>query len=410
MPDQTTKSVPPTTSQGTPFNPPTINTVKVQLPSEPPPEMLKGTFTSDDSLFSNDGDRVISEDKLGNVTPVKEVSDPSVTPSDTTKKGDKKEVGKVEDKPAPEEKPKDELGRFIKAPKKEGDKKEEVKTEEKGKIAQIKVPEKTADAFDYTGYSDSETHALKNMSRTSREFAVKLLKENKELSKAKGEVYYQSPDAYVLAPEYKEIQEKAFYARQEARIFAEQLEQVKQAKPVNKLLGWDAQGKPVFDTKETPVSGTLEEDLRSYYSEALRTVNGLSGKMQAFPDQYKAKISQDVGAITNYRKQQFAWAADPSLEDHTIEVGGEDVPIKTIRQNVINMLPPYLRNNPAAELCADAIVAINIQGAMLKEAQRTVQVKEVQKKEQERVEPTSNEKVPVKVGGDGMFSAVGMPE
>ncbi len=124
MLDQTTKSVPPQTSQGTPFNPPTINTVKVQHPSEPPPEMLKGTFTSDDSLFSSDGDRVVVEDKLGNVAPIKEVNSPSVTPNEPTKVEDKKESSKSEDKPAPEEKSKDELGRFIKAPKKEGDKKE----------------------------------------------------------------------------------------------------------------------------------------------------------------------------------------------------------------------------------------------------------------------------------------------
>lgn len=405
--DQTTKNVPAQASQGTPFNPPTINTVKVQLPSEPPPEALKGTFTDDPSLYSSEGDiKVVAEDKTGNVTPVKEVE---VLPA-PNKEVEKKAEEKVKEEPKTEDKARDEMGKFIKPPKKEGEKKEEVKVEEKSKIAQIKVPEKTVDAFDYSGYSDSEVHALKNMSRTSREFAVKLIKENKELAKAKGEVFYQSPDAYVLAPEYKELQEKAFYARQEARIFAEQLEQVKQVKPINKLLGWDAQGKPVFDTKETPVSGILEEELRNYYSEALRTVNGLSGKMQAFPDQYKAKISQDIGTITNYRKQQFAWAADPTLEDHTIEVGGEDVPIKTIRQNVINMLPPYLRNNPAADLCADAIVAINIQGAALREAQNALQVKEVQKKEQERIEPTSNEKVPVKSANDGMFSAVGMPE
>jgi hypothetical protein len=151
-------------------------------------------------------------------------------------------------------------------------------------------------------------------------------------------------------------------------------------------------------------------------STCIQAISGLNNEIQQYPTRFKQQMVQDMQAIEQERKERFAWVADPKLLDHDVEVGdnGETRKVHEIRQDFKSLFPAYLANSPGVDVASDLMVALVIQGAQLREAQKGKQVAEIRKEEIKRGEPSSdavnnsNGKVAHK-GIPSVFSLEGMP-
>lgn len=342
---------------------------------------------------------------------------------------------------ATEVKPKVEEVKTVEQPNKEI-KVEEVKKEDKAKdnglLSVIKPPKGAEDnsvtkekidknsggilpngnkAFDYTGYTGDEQKVLKAMSNESRDFTVNLIKKAKELESKAGGIYLQHPNAYTLDPQYQQLSAQENLARKEAAFYSNQLELIKDGKEGRVLKEWDANGNPVLGDVLKPTS-QIEEGLRQAITQCVQVGQNFSSQRQHYPQRYNQQINNDMQAINGERARRFEWVKNPQLLDYQVPIqtdsGIIDVPIKQVRQDIINLFPPYMRNHIAVETLGDAVVALNIQAAMLRVAQTDVQVSETKVKESKLAEPSSNSQPSPEVKGQGWgevkeFSLVGMP-
>ena len=363
--------------------------LKVDMPHEPPAEVLKVDFKidGDDPLFKHDASdsRVTVEDKQGKVTPAKEV--------ETEVKPEEKKV----------------VGLKLPGTEKKVEKKE-AKAEE---VKQIVPPTKGEKVVrDYSGYSDEEVSNFKQMSDSSYKWVTEQLKAKKEFEKNKDNTFLQHPDAYTLTPKFQELRGQLTNAAKEANYWKQCLAEIDAGKPIKDLIGFDANGNPQFGNEYQP-SKELEENVRMAMQRAYGAVQTTNNELQQFPTKFKASVSDDMRAIEDERKRRFSWVADPKYLDATLDMGNAgEMTVKAVRQSVIDLFPPYLRNNPATEVCGDMFVAIRILEGQLREANGTKKIEVQDKSDEKRAEPSSEVKPAKQIGavnGVKEFSLSGMP-
>ena len=242
---------------------------------------------------------------------------------------------------------------------------------------------------DYTGFSEEEVKYLKQMSNQSFEFATKALKQNKELQQQASSIYHQHPNAYVLDPAYQKLQEDTHYAETEARIWQEQLMEIKQAKQWKPLQGFDKQGNPVYGPAQPP-SDLAEETVRQNMTYAAQLSQQAKGQQQMFQQQHMSRIQQDVAAMNQVQAEKFSWVADPKLTETVINIPGlGDRSIKQIKSEFSSILPTYQRNHPLADICSNMFVALQIYAAELRNANEGKKLSETKRQEALRAEPSS---------------------
>jgi len=320
------------------------------------------------------------EDKKGEpAQPALETVDQKTEKADENVEDKKEETTKVNS-----------LDKILKKP---GQKKDEtIKPEDKKTDETIKpiVPSKTT--RDYTGFSPEEVTALKGMSNEGFAYAVKMRKENQELAKLRDTTYLQHEKAYTLTPEYQELSQTTRLANFETKYWNEQLIAMDAGKDLIPLKGYDTRtGQPVFGEPLKP-SKQLEEEVRQAMYDASNLVRTNQAKLSEFPQRYKSTIQQELSNIENYRKSQFGWVADPTMLDYTMDIGGKEKSLKQIREDVISMVPPALRNNPLVGVLGDLVIAVQIQKAQLSAYESTNTVAKTKEEETELVEPSSKDK------------------
>lgn len=389
-----------------------------QMPSEPPKEVLEINF-ADDPTLSKDNPAPVQKVDAGPAEievkqgeekkePEGKITSPVVKEKEEKKELEKKEETKVEDKE------KAAIDKFLKPPK--TDKKEEVKESEKKTVAtstQIVPPDKKDTGhFDYSTYSPQEADLLKNMSRPAREWAANNFKKLKELEKSASSLYFQSPDAYVLDPTYKQMSREANQIHRELQHNQQQLLLIKAGKPFRYITDVDESGQFKYSDEQQPTDA-WEESVRTAVTQCMNAEQNMIGKLRAYPEQYKGMIQNDLNAIQKIRGEKFIWVSQPEYMDREISVDGQgDVPIKNVRQQFISLFPHYLRSNPAVEICADMMVGLIIKENQLKDALEGQKLAEIKKEELQRGEPKSIAKPTNdidEVHGVKEFSSVGMP-
>ena len=368
--------------------------LKVDMPHEPPAEVLKVDFKidNDDPMFKHDSSesRVTIEDKQGKVTPAKEVETKVETKAEEKKEEVQKKVVGLKPPSAPKE-----------------EKKEEKKEEE---VKQIVPPSKDAKVVrDYSGYSEEEVSHFKQMSDAAYKWTSEQLKTKKQ---QEGNTFLQHPDAYTLAPKFQELRAKVTFASKEAEYWKSCLAQLDLGNPIKDLVGFDNNGNLQLGNEYKP-SKELEENVRMVMQKAYGTAQTFAAELQEFPTKFKSNVTNDLQAIESERKKRFAWASDPKFLDYTLDMGQQgEMTVKAIRQSIIDLFPPYLRNSPSTEVCADLFVALRIQDAELREAKSGKNIVAQEKADEERAEPSSEVK-PAKaansVNGVKEFSLSGMP-
>lgn len=388
---------------------------KVEMPKEPPKEVLSQTF-SDAGLPPLDGSEggqvVKNEDNkvIEKATPQgaesqqpvkKEVKSDDTTKVDDTKKEEKKDDSLK-------------TTSVLKAPSTAENKEE--KTVDKGGekkeiVKQITPPAKGE--FDYTGFSVEEKGYLENMSKPARVFAGKLIKDNKELAKLKDSNYLQHPEAYQLSPEFRELQVDYQKISFEAKHWGEQLALCKLGKNIRDIEGYDKNGNPIF-SKEMKPTDEMEEQIRTLMQQAYATSNTIKGKVQEYPTKFQKQIGVDQQAIEQECKARFAWESDPKLMDYTVNVEGVgDKSLKQVRQDFMSLFPTYMHNSVALRVASNLMIAMVIQKAELDEARAGRQVADTKVEEAKRTEPNSTVKPgkePDSINGVRTFSTDGMPE
>lgn len=309
------------------------------------------------SIFTAPSNAVLEQDfSLGDDAPIVEGEDrPSVKVEDTTKQNiDQQPPVKPAVKPQPQQPPQQKPAAQQQPPAKPG-------------TQQVKVADAKSGAFDYSAFSPEETVVLKQMSNQAREFAAKTLKELKELRNQKPDVYYQHQDAYLLDPQYKELNTTIDYAAKEADHWKQQLLAIRQGKPWMLLEGFDDKGNPIT---KGPFKATDEADIN--VANALQVVSAQVAQMQnqraGYGQQYQQRVKQDNAVLEAERQARFEWVKDPAKLEEKVDIGnGTQVSIKQLRDDFKNLFARYHHGNPVLEVAADMFTALQIYGARIRE-------------------------------------------
>src|ERR1017187_8278883 len=189
----------------------------------------------------------------------------------------------------------------------EGKKIETVVTPKVEVVVKPAVPlAKTDESFDYTGFSQQEVVNLKNMSRQSREFAAKLIHDNKQLAGLKDSNYLQHEQGYTLSPEYQDLQSKAYMANVEGQAWKQQLLNIRAGKPFRDVIGFNDNGTPKFGD-EQPATDEADIRLSNNMQKCMSFAQQYQGQLQNIPQQFKQRIATDLQAMHEVQKQQFSW-------------------------------------------------------------------------------------------------------
>lgn len=268
--------------------------------------------------------------------------------------------------------------------------------------------------FDYTGHDEQETYILKNMSVEARKHVSKLMKENKELAANKSGTYMQHPDAYVLDPQFSKLNEDVSFLEREAAHWESQLLKIENGEKWNPLQGFDKNGQPVYGAAQDPTT-TDKIKISRFLNDISSQYRNKQTELQQFAGNYKSRIQQDSQAIQQERARRFGWVADPTIMKSTLTLpNGQEQTVEQVRNAIINLFPPYMRNTLGVEVAADLFAAFQIQDEELRTLRAGKSVAQVQQKEVARAEPTSHksnaEDTSKKViGGIKEFSIKGMP-
>lgn len=354
-----------------------------------PKEIADTTFNAvEDFEVEQLPTKVVSEDKSGKVTPVEPSAEPSPEPKEKPAKPEVKETAKEEikkEEPAPLLKPPAEK------PLATGKGKEDIKP--------IGLPEKK-EARDYTGFAPEEANALKQMSNEGYVLTSKLIKDNRELKKLEGTTYLQHENAYVLDPQFQELQLDATYAKKEGDYWKSQLIAMDGGKNWKPIVKWDVNGNPVLGA-EQPGSKAAELEVARMMNQAYGVAQSTQGKLAEYPSKYKTYIKDALKDVDNECKQRFSWEADHKLLDYTISIayqdGNRDVSIKDIKKEFSELFPAPLRAHPAVNVAANLMVALRIGQAQMAANTGTAAVTEIKKEEQQLGEPASTAR-PAKPG------------
>ena len=263
---------------------------------------------------------------------------------------------------------------------------------------------------DYTGFTPEQITHLRRLPNDVFNFIKDTVKEKKELEKVKQDFYLQNPNAYQLDPQFQKLQEDVSYVSRERQHWQEQLLKIKAGEKWTPLMGWDKTGKPVYGQPQTPTD-VAEEDVRQqmmYTSQMLEQAKGQLGQLQ---QSYGQRVQQDVNAIKQIQAEKFAWAADPKVLEHNVQIEGVgDRSIKQIKQDFFGLLPAYQHSNPITDVAADMFVALQIYASRIRALESQLNVSEIKRGDAMRAEPSSSVKpakdgTPAsKFGGPATFS------
>ena len=274
--------------------------------------------------------------------------------------------------------------------------------------------------FDYTGFTQEEAAELRQMSTTARDFTVKLIKQNKELSTQQGGQYLQHPDAYVLDPAFNQIGEDVSYAEKEAKYWEQQLILIRQGKPWKKKKKWDANGNPIVGAEQV-ANEQADIAVSRWANNAYQIAQQKRGELQNFAATHKQRVQADANAIQQERARRFGWVADPKIMQSTfINDAGQEVTVEACRNALINLFPPYMRKELGVQVAADLFAAFQIQAEELRNGGASKQVQQEIQREERRAEPVSGAKSQVQPEGQNggvkspfgrvkEFSIAGMP-
>lgn len=371
--------------------PPPSNKTPSPIDKAPPKEVLDRTFSLDNApKFSEENNSRITtvDERSGKEKELKQSEAPIKQPVQEQKTEQKPEQ-KVEESKREEKK----ISSVIKPP---GEVKREEKVVTQPKQVSQKITPKNPNERDYTGYSAEETTALKQMSNEGFDFATKLIKQNRELNSKKDGAWYVHPEAYRLSPAFQQGQQKLSTVAIEANTWRDLLIACQKGEKVKNFVGIDQAGKPVFNGEVEPTK-EIEELLRVNYTTCVTTYQNQERELIGLKDQYSQQLQTDLQMIEQERNKRFGWVSDKEMLKWTVPVDtgdGQivDKPIGDVRNDFINIFPPYLRDNPGTNVAADLMVALIVLQGELREALNGKQNAEFSKEEVLRGEPSSQTK------------------
>lgn len=264
--------------------------------------------------------------------------------------------------------------------------------------------------FDYTGFTDMQVQHLKKMSNEAREYAVSVIKENRELSKLKGGEFLQHPEAYTLSPEFRELREQSFYAGQEAMHWEEQLIKIRAGQEWQNI-SYDPNGKMVVGPLQKP-DGRIELRVQEALMKCRSVAERAEHSAQQLQTQYGERVKQDAAAINTIRAQSFGWVADPKGLEQKVDIGGgKEKTVKQIREDFLSMVPLYLRDTVGFQVAADCFAGIQIYGQTIRALESETKIAQIKTEEVRRAEPSATERPQTggAVNGIKEFSLAGMP-
>lgn len=283
-----------------------------------------------------------------------------------------------------------------------------------GKLA----PKKTVDTRDYTGFSEQESHLLKNMSREAYDVFSDMLRKSKTAPAASAQVtqqqqVFQHPDAYILHPEYKKLQSEASYAKAEGDAWMQLLMTAQRGEDFAPLVGFNKDtGQFMYGDKRKPTIEDIEM-VRQNMGKCRQFEQNASGQLAQLPAKFQGQVQNDMAGIQQTCAKHFDWVANPALLDHELDIPNLGKrKISQIRSDFLDVVPAYMRQTPGFQVAAELWVAMQLYQLRLNEAESGKAVAETIAEEKGRVEPTATTRVqPGKSKyGVGEFNMDGLPE
>lgn len=273
--------------------------------------------------------------------------------------------------------------------------------------------DKSQSTRDYTGFSESETKVLKNMSKEAYEHVAPIMKEIKQLREIKDKAHFNHPNGYLLDPRYGQLQSEVVYAKNESDAWLAQLVKIQKGEKWTPLTGVDPKtGQFLYGPERDPLIEDGEK-VRSAMMACQQAQQNAASILREVPQRFQQVVQQDLGNIQRVRGEHFDWVANPELLKHEVEVPGiGKKAVQAMREELASQFPAYMRGHPAVEVAADLWVNTILQGIKLKAAQQQTTVAETLKQEATRIEPTTTVRggAPKPKFGVTDFDLAGMPD
>lgn len=232
---------------------------------------------------------------------------------------------------------------------------------------------------DVSTYSPEVQKHLKSMSNTAFEW-VKGILDNQNSEKAKvtdletrlAEKSKEIPDswinhteAHILSPVYKEAKQDMDYAEYEYQHTRSQLSLLKAGKPVQLIVQYDADGKPVLSQPLQP-SPDIEADIMLRLGNCQTAYNAARSKAEKSRTTFATDYNNSVAVIEDGRKKFFSWNNKPEGEQEVVQVNGKPTAIKQIKADFVSLIPKNFSDHPVVKLGADLFVGIQMYAAKIK--------------------------------------------
>jgi hypothetical protein len=202
------------------------------------------------------------------------------------------------------------------------------------------------------------------------------------------------------------------YAEREGNYWRSQLVRIKAGETWQPIVGINADGTFKLGTEREPTA-LDEEQVRTAMNQCIGANTTAQSQLQQFAVSHQQRIQKDLGDIKQEMARRFAWEQNPEILENTMTIPGMgERSVKDIRNDFINLFPPYMRSNIGVTVASNMWVGMQIYAAQIRELQSQKQVAEVKVEEVKRGEPTGSTRAPdvgKPVNGVKTFSMEGFP-
>lgn len=253
-------------------------------------------------------------------------------------------------------------------------------------VREVKI-EKEVKGRDYSIFDPADVPLMKRMGNEQFNRVKAIYQENKELkSKPKAperkegdlpDSYYEHPEAFVLAPQYKQVSAQASLAKDIQTHWKRQELNISKNGKVQDL-GWDdKQGKLVY-MPEREATAEDAVNVENLLTEAREQTMSTTAKLKEITTNFKNRATSEVNALKQEEERLFPGYGDDKHESQAAQ------------KELLNKLPPSLRSSPLASTLVKAGAALGIVVKAYKEIEAENQRLKGIKKDSQQAPPKKN--------------------
>lgn len=201
------------------------------------------------------------------------------------------------------------------------------------------------------------------------------------------ENYYESPQAFLLDPEFQKVSSNYDRASFEASHWEQQLARIESGEPFQRLLKY-VDGQPVFGEPER-ATAELKIKVSSALNQAIAYQRDFQVQAQQLQQSFSQKHKEAANFVTDTMAKFIPWESDPkALETKLPGIGGKDgKTIKEFLQEHLELVPPQFRGNVMSRAWANVMIVNHMQSQKIAELEKALGVDKTNKEHQRGAQP-----------------------